>query len=305
MQKYIYLLFIIILTISCKNSTSIKNYKYFKNNTWYINNEPIFRNDSSISTKRFDASQNKMVDDTLLFPANITDSTISYKTIVDVGEYDDSMNYHITHDSIVENNVIYDLKYINNEPKLILYHNNFPIICSSKNKNIHFIETNNFKRVNFLMSGFAIGDQVDRTILKTKGIYNYKNYTIEDCELIENPDVKFKIIGYNIIYSIERHNISNNKINDIIKVVNNKLHFKPEYSPMKKWSENSDYQYEFYRWSINGVVISLSRSKYIGSTAYKNLLNNNEWTLNYDDNIQRAILIETYQNEKPKSTLIK
>jgi hypothetical protein len=220
-------------------------------------------------------------------------------------EYDDNMTYHVSGDTIIENNVVYDLKYINNEPKLILYKANFPVICSSKNKNIHFIETNHFKHVNFLMSGFTIGDKVDRSILKTKGIYNYKKYTIEDCELIENPDIKIKIIGYNIIYSIERQNISDNKIKDIIKVVNNKLHFNPEYSPMKKWTENSDYEYEFYRWSLKGVVISLSRSKYIGGTAYKNLLNNNEWTLNYDDNVQRAILIETYQNEKPKSTLIK
>lgn len=305
MQKYIYLLFIVIFSLSCNNSYNTKNYKYFTNNSWYISNDLIFRNDSSMSSKKFDKTQNKMVDDTLLFPISLTDSTIKYKMLVDIVKYDDSMSYHITGDTIIENNVIYDLKYINNEPKLILYHNNFPVICSSKKQNIHFIETNNFKHVNFLMSGFAIGDKIDRTIIKTKGIYNYKNYTIEDCELIENPDIKFKIIGYNIIYSIERQNISDNKIDDIIKVVNNKLRFIPEYSPMKKWAENSDYQYEFYRWSINGVVISLSRSKYIGSTAYKNLLNNNEWTLNYDDNVQRAILIETYQNEKPKSTLIK
>ncbi len=305
MKKYLYVLATTLLFLSCSNNTKTKNYKYFKNNTWYVTNDIIFRNDSSISTKRFDKVQNKMVDDTVLFPIYLTDSTIKYKMIVDEGKYDDNMDYQITGDTIINYNVAYDLKYINNEPKLILYQKNFPVICSSKNKNIHFIETNHFKHVNFLMSGFTIGDKIDRSILKTKGIYNYKNYTIEDCELIDNPDIELKIIGYNVIYSIERHNISNTKINNIIKVVNNKLHFTPEYSPMKKWTENSDYEYEFYRWSINGVVITLSRSKYIGKTAYKNLLNNNEWTLDYDDNVQRAILIETYQNEKSKSTLIK
>ena len=155
-----------------------------------------------------------------------------------------------------------------------------------------------------MVAKYTIGDLIDRSLLKTRGIYNYPNYTIEDCESAENKDISYKIIGYNTIYSIERRRIEDYRIKEIVEVVTNKLGSKPEYRPMRQWIDGSDYKYEFYRWTGHGVQINLSRSKYIGSNTYKTLVGNNEWTLSYDDSFIQSILVETYRNGEPQSSII-
>jgi hypothetical protein len=204
---------------------------------------------------------------------------------------------------LLTDTVKYDLKIINKRPKLIIYTDPFPLILSS-NKPVDLPETNNFKPVKFLISDYSIGDQIDRSLLKTRGIYNYPSYSIEDCEFIENKDITFKIIGYNSIFSIERRRIEDYRIKDIVNVVTNKLKSNPEYRPMRQWVEGSNYEFEIYRWATNGVQIDLSRSRYIGNQSYKTLIDNNDWDLSYDDVILQAILIETYRNGHPQSSII-
>jgi hypothetical protein len=141
-------------------------------------------------------------------------------------------------------------------------------------------------------------------MLKTRGIYNYPNYTIEDCEYVDNKDITFKIIGYNTIFSIERRRIEDYRVAEIVNVVTNKLGLIAEYRPMRQWTDGSDYEYEFYRWTGHGVQINLSRSKYVGTEVYKKLVKNDDWTLSYDDLFQQALLVETYRNGIPKSSII-
>jgi hypothetical protein len=193
--------------------------------------------------------------------------------------------------------------YVNKNAKLILYTDPFPTILSTQSA-LSLPETHHFEQIKFKISEFTIGDQIDRSMLKTKGIYNYPNYTIEDCEYIDNKDITFKIIGYNTIFSIERKRIENYRIKEIVEVVTAKLGLQPEYRPMRQWIEGSDYEYEFYRWSGHGVQINLSRSKYVGNAVYKTLVGNDSWTLSYDDSFVQAILVETYKNGKPHSSII-
>ncbi len=291
-----------VLFLAACDSPSSRLRKYFIGNEWYISGELFLRNDSSVSAKYYDFEKEALVGDTT-FPIIFNDSMIIYSLVREKGVYNNGRTFVVTGDTIITDTAVYDFIYINNEPKLLLYLPSYPKICISKKK-IKPKPTHNFQREKFEINGYSIGDFIDRDLLKTRGIYNYDTYTIEDCELKDNKDIKIKIIGYNQIYSIERHNIPDYRIHDAIKVVNSKLGVQAEYVPMRRWRENSDYEYEFYRWSAKGVRIKLERTRYIGRELYRNLLDTDKWSLHYDDDVQRTILIEQYRNSKPQSTII-
>ncbi len=286
---------------SCVKKTC-KNIELFTDIEWYYGNDLVFRNDSAISYSQYDTINKRFFNDSA-FALHITDSSLIYTRYKEQGYYDDDRNYIITHCEKSTDTVMYDLTYINKKPKLILYLEPFPLILSTKS-NLTLAETKNFKPVKFVISDYSIGDQIDRSLLKTRGIYNYPTYTIEDCEFTENKDITFKIIGYNTIYSIERRKIEDYRIEEIKKVVTSKLEIEPEYRPMKQWLNNTDYEYEFYRWAIHGVQVNLTHSKYIGAEVYKTLVDSDSWTLTYDDVYLQSILIETYKNGRPQSSII-
>lgn len=300
---FILLTFLSIITFtSCKKNYPSKNVAIFIGNEWYNGNDLVFRNDSSLSFSGFDTINQKPVN-LVAYPLHLTDSTMIFTRYQQRGYYDQNRNFRITYCEKMTDTIRYDLNYINKRPKLIVYVDPFPLILSSKNP-IDLPETHNFEPVKFLISDFSIGDQIDRSLLKTRGIYNYPNYTIEDCEFTENKDITFKIIGYNSIFSIERTRIEDYRIKDIVNVVTTKLKSNPEYRPMRQWVEGSNYEYEIYRWATHGVQIDLSRSRYVGNDSYKTLVDNNDWSLSYDDVILQAILIETYRNGRPQSSII-
>ena len=285
---------------SCDKKT--KNIEAFTDIEWYLDSTLVIHNDSAFSYAAYDTVLEQFSKPTLI-PLRLTDSLITISRYKSIGYYDDKHSFHIKGCELDTDTVRYDIKYINKRPKLIIYTDPFPIILST-NKRLEMEETNNFVPIKFQISDFSIGDQIDRSLLKTVGVYNYPNYTIEDCEYINDKNLSFKIIGYNHIFSIDRRKIEDYKIKEVMSVVSEKLGNTPEYRPMRQWSKDSDYEYEFYRWSTNGVHIDLTRSKYIGTDSYKKLLNNKNWNLSYDDVVLQAILIETFKNGKPHSSII-
>lgn len=289
-----------LMATSCDKKT--KNIEAFTDIDWYLDSTLVIHNDSAFSYAVYDTVLEQFSKPTLI-PLHLTDSLITISRYKSVGSYDDKHVFHIKGCELDTDTVRYDIKYINKRPKLIIYTDPFPIILST-NKRLDIEETNNFTPIKFQISDFSIGDQIDRSMLKTIGVYNYPNYTIEDCECINDKNLSFKIIGYNHIFSIDRKKIEDYKIKEVMSVVSEKLGNTPEYRPMRQWAKDSDYEYEFYRWSTNGVHIDLTRSKYIGTDSYKTLLNNKNWNLSYDDVVLQAILIETFKNGKPHSSII-
>lgn len=293
---------IVITASSCQIEKPIKNINIFKDIEWYLGDNLVFRNDSAVCFTHYDTLKLKPTQPQS-FSLNLTDTSLIYTSYQKRGHFDNNKEFVITHLEKQVDTVWYDLKYINKKPKLILYTNPFPLILAANSK-IDLPETNNFDQIKFVIAKYSIGDLIDRSLLKTRGIYNYPNYTIEDCESAENKDITYKIIGYNTIYSIERRGIEHYRVKEIVDVVTTKLGVNPDYRPMRQWIEGSDYEYEFYRWTGHGVQINLSRSKYIGTNTYKTLVEDNEWTLTYDDSFIQAILVETYRNGKPQSSII-
>lgn len=293
---------LVLFSTACNQKIQNKNQIYFSGIEWYYNDELVLRNDSAISFTQFDTEKQLFYNDSA-FPIYVTDSTLIYTRYRRQGNYNENKDFVITSCEKVIDTVKFDFKYINKQPKLILYLEPFPLILST-NEDLNLPETHYFKPVKFVISEYSIGDQIDRSLLKTRGIYNYSNYTIEDCELIDNKDITITIIGYNTVYSIERRRIEDYRLDEIKKVVTAKLELDPVYKPMRQWIEDANYEYEFYRWEKDGVQVNLSRSKYIGTQSYKSLVTNSDWILTYDDAFLQAILIETYRNGKPQSSII-
>jgi hypothetical protein len=301
-KNILLLVFITITITSCQFNERPKNENIFLGKEWFLGEKLIFRNDSSICQTEFDSVKNEAFNEQS-FTINLTDSTLVLTRYQQRGYFDTNKEFKTTFLEKQVDTVKYDLKKINKKQKLILYTEPFPTILSTVS-NIDSPETNNFEQIKFMISDNTIGDQIDRSFLKTRGIYNYPNYTIEDCEYINNKDITFKIIGYNTIYSIERKRIEHYRIKEIVEVVSSKLKVQPEYRPMRKWVDGSDYEYEFYRWSGHGVQINLSRSKYVGQESFRTLVGNDTWTLSYDDSFIQSILVETYRNGKTSSAII-
>ena len=289
-----------LMVASCSHTT--KNIDAFTDIEWYIDSTLVIHNDSAFSYAAYDTVLEQFSKPTLI-PLRLSDSVMTISRYKPVGVYDSKHVFHVKGCELSTDTVLYDIKYINKRAKLIIYTDPFPIILST-NKRLEMNETSNFTSIKFQISDFSIGDQIDKSLLKTIGVYNYPNYTIEDCEYINDKNLSFRIIGYNHIFSIERKKIEDYKIKEVMNVVSEKLGDTPEYGPLRQWSKDSDYEYEFYRWATNGVQIDLTRSKYIGSDSYKKLMNNKNWNLSYDDVVLQAILIETFKNGKPHSSII-
>lgn len=289
-----------LMTASCSHTT--KNIEAFTDIDWFIDSSLVIHNDSAFSYAVYDTVLEEFSKPTLI-PLQLSDTVMVISRYKPIGVYDDKHVFHIKKCELDTDTVRYDIKYINKRAKLIIYTDPFPIILSTS-KRIEMEETNNFVPIKFQISDFSIGDQIDKSLLKTLGVYNYPNYTIEDCEYINDKNLSFKIIGYNHIFSIDRKKIEDYKIKEVMNVVSEKLGNTPEYGPLRQWSKDRDYEYEFYRWSTNGVQIDLTRSKYIGTDSYKKLMNNKSWNLSYDDVVLQAILIETFKNGKPHSSII-
>lgn len=296
-------LILFLLLFSCTNEHQ-ERYQNFHGHSWAYGGKVVFKNDSILSFKGFDPLQKKMTGDTC-FKLEILDSSLVYKRIEEKSHYLDGRTYIITGDTLLCDTVPYDFRMINNQAHLVLYLPNYPVVFTNTDPAKIVRETFNVQPTKFIMAGFSIADNIDRSLIKTRGIYNYKDYTIEDCELLDNNDIEIKLIGYNTIYAIERHNIPDFKVQEVIQIVSAKLGIQPQYSPMKKWENNSDYEYEFYRWNKNYVRVMLQRSRFVGTTNYyKNLFDKDSWTLYYDDDIQKALLIQKYKTGKETSTII-
>ncbi len=293
---------LIVFAFSCHTGSNTPNRIIFENHEWYLGDKLVIRNDSCVSFTRYDTIK-KTSFNPMSFAIGLNDTSLIFTRYQEQGYFDNNREFVVTHLEKLIDTVVYDLNYINKKPKLILYTDPFPTILSTK-QNVELPETHHFNQIKFMIADYTIGEQIDRSIIKTRGIYNYPNYTIEDCEFTENKDITFKIIGYNTIFSIERRRIEDYRVKEIVNVVTSKLGVKPEYRPMRQWIDGSDYEYEFYRWSGHGVQINLSRSKYVGNSTYKTLVGNDDWTLSYDDSYVQAMLVETYRNGKPQSSII-
>ena len=229
-------------------------------------------------------------------------------------------------DTLINDTLLYDFRYLFNKPLLILKspkYGNYDVLTTSKN-NAEIEESNNFLSIiNFKIGGFQIGDSI--SIQNFENIESYKTYENTNL-LVGNPkgneNIEVEIIDKKYIYKITQKNIVRNEIENIIKVINDKIKIEPD--TIKK--SKSRYR-EGFRWESNGIIIRLLkrdmyqyytdraekitksdfRSQILKSTMFnlatKQLGNDKYYELEYENELLETILKNT-GNKTIQSSII-
>jgi hypothetical protein len=274
----------------------------------------LFKNDSVVCFS-------ELTGKTTRFPLIKKDSLIIFKQLVSkriIGE--------INRDTIITDTLLYDFKKILNKPLLItksLKYEVYDVLTTSKN-NLEIEESNNFLSIiNFKIGGFQIGDSI--SIQNFENIESYKTYENTNL-LVGNPkgneNIEVEIIDKKYIYKITQKNIVRNEIENIIKVINDKIKIEPD--TIKK--SKPRYR-EGFRWESNGIIIRLLkrdmyqyytdraekitksdfRSQILKSTMFnlatKQLGNDKYYELEYENELFKTILKNT-GNKTIQSSII-
>jgi hypothetical protein len=274
----------------------------------------LFKNDSVVCFS-------ELTGKTTRFPLIKKDSLIIFKQLVSrriIGE--------INRDTIITDTLLYDFKKILNKPLLItksLKYEVYDVLTTSKN-NAEIEETNNFLSIiNFKIGGFQIGDSI--SIENFENIEDYKTYDNTNI-LTGNPkgneNIEVDIIDKKYIYNITQKKIARNEIENIIKVINEKIKIIPD--TIKK---SKPFYREGFRWESNGIIIRLLkrdmyqyytdraekitksdfRSQILKSTMFnlatKQLGNDKYYELEYENELFKTILKNT-GNKTIQSSII-
>ena len=203
----------------------------------------LFKNDSVVHFS-------ELTKKTTRFPLIKKDSLIIFKKKFQ------SRNGLKNKDTLINDTLLYDFRYLFNKPLLILKspkYGNYDVLTTSKS-NAEIEESNNFLSIiNFKIGGFKIGDSI--SIQNFENIESYKTYENTNL-LVGNPkgneNIEVEIIDKKYIYKITQKNIVRNEIENIIKVINDKIKIEPD--TIKK--SKPLYQ-EGFRWLSNGIIIRL------------------------------------------------
>jgi hypothetical protein len=304
-MKTLYFLITLLVVLSCRNRETDKydtylTYKWGDDSTTFIENGYVH------SKTHFDTILKKMVGDTLI-PIKRIDSTLIITQIVENGKWEligDKSTFIPSSDTIITYTVFFKFRNLFGQ-KIFFYNKKWLFFGCYKllenNKDVIF---DNFDdRVKFEIADFTIGDTINRELIQVENIINLDTYTLENAYLKSNKNIEFDIIGDSIILSISQREISGSEVDDIIKVVNNKLSSEPEYKPKEI---NDDYEFESYSWYKFGIMIQLQKMTYVGNDYYR-LINSklNSWTLYYSDNLMHLVLMDVFKNATPKSLILK
>jgi len=344
MKNIIRLLLIGFIAYSCGKSTdNFSKYKWILHYKTYdedynstSHQRVLFRNDSAIS-------YSELLSKEISFPLLKTDSTIVFKRHVTISEWGKSKSFPAKlfaltgkRDTIFIDTMFYDFKNIMDFPILAIKSAKYSgapdiggqgghyitiLTCTDKNATIQ--ETNNFLNIiSFKIEGYDIGDTISLDLLTD----------IEDCDdfdcegiieanLKQNKDIKLQVIDKKYIYSIEQSGIDEDAVDNIVKVVNQKLNMNPDtiskdpffYSEGFRW-ETDELEIELRKRDMTQFYLDIAEKQkktyaglnmkyYYLTLAEKQIGHNDEFTLEYNNSILQTVL-KYKQNKKAVSTII-
>ncbi|MCL5247718.1 hypothetical protein M4I21_18035 [Cellulophaga sp. 20_2_10] len=255
MRKNITFLLLLTILFSCsKKQDNFSKYEWLIHYKEYnedyskstSHQKVLFKNDSIVCFSEITGKSMK-------FPLIKKDSLIIFKELYTITRKGEKKK-----DTIVTDTLLFDFKKLFDKPLLIIkplkseYYN---VLTTSKN-NIELEETNNFlSLINFKIGGMQIGDSI--SIQNFENIKDKKTYDDTNI-LVGNPkgneNIEAQIINKKYIYSITQKNIANSQIENIIKVVNEKIKINPD--TIKK---SKPFYTEGYRWNSKGIEVELKK----------------------------------------------
>lgn len=296
-KKYFFLCQFVLL-LGCSHSET-KDFIHYK---WSSNGKLGIENGDFNSPARFDKATGEMVGDTL-FPIQVLDSSLIITRKVAHGERDDEYTLIPDRDTIRIDTFHYDIRnFLGTKLSLYkeIYKDNYFIESYKLGEDVDIPEARTLSNPSFLLAGLTIGDTINRDIIRVKLVTNVGGYSIEHVVLRYDEDIELEIIENKYIYGIQQSNISPNDFADVRDVVTHKMGVEPVYSEKEDWRENET---ESYSWEKYGVRIYAIGMTYTGNDRYMN--KREHWTLFYSDRITQSLLNLEFQNEVPKSRIIK
>lgn len=276
-----------IIFISLLSCSEVKNSDILQHR-WMASDKVLIEDGMYHSYTHYDEEKGMLVGDSLI-PIEQTDSLLFITHILHTGNDDDSP----IKDTLVSDTVRYEIRNFHGS-RLLLYaeKSTHPFILTSDNDKV-FPEKKIFNNVPFKIAGLTIGDSINTNEVEIDYYESYPPY-LEVSIFKENQNVEVSLIGGNYVYRIVRMQISGLEVEDIVKVVSEKMNLQPFYKPMKEPHIREGDKIEYYLWEKNGVKIKFQRRLNIEDPGLF-------WTLLYDDEIQQQLL-EAYN--KPKTTII-
>jgi len=319
MKKSIILLTILTIFASCRNGKdNFEKYEwvlyhstYKGNNNVKENTRTLFRNDSVVSFSRL---QNKEI----TFPLIKLDSTIIIKQLLTISDYKDENK----RDTLTIDTLLYDFKNIFDRPVLILKApdtKRFTILTCKNCENDINTTSNFFTDITvFKIGGLTIGDTISKEkLISIKDCDGYDEKGLIEANLVNNKNVKVKLINRNIVYSIKQEMIEEESIKNIIDVINSKTDVSID--TIKKYGP---FYTEGFWWFTGELDIRLSKDDlsqyyldraeqqtkkdlkyYFLKISLENRDKNKYWELKYD-NILLQTILRSNQAEKKISTII-
>ncbi|MCL7755008.1 hypothetical protein [Polaribacter sp. Z022] len=323
MKKNITILLFLTIIFSCsKKEDNFSKYEwilhYEEYNKDYTSSTPqqkvLFKNDSIVCVSELNGKTTK-------FPLIKKDSLIIFKELYTITKNDRKKK-----DTIVTDTLLFEFKTLFKKPLLIikpLNSEHYNILTTSNAVN-SIEETNNFLSiVNFKIGGFEIGDSISLNNFENiKDANNFENINLLVAYPKNDKNIELEIIDKKYIFSIKQKNIEKSQIENIVKVINEKIKMNPD-----TIKEGKPFYTKGYTWDLNGVQIILKNEDmykyYIDlanntkendlmggiyksaslKQAYKNSEKSKYYELEYKNKILQEIL-KTISNEKPQSSII-
>jgi len=250
---------------------------------------------------------------------DLLDTTFSWFLGISDTGYVERIRHHEIPDSIITLNGKYQLFWFRNKNILKIGDQYFTPF--NKSSNYQLPDSLYDKIIEFEISGFKIGDFIKRDLIEITDVENWRFPVREKGNLKTEENVKLEIVGDSIIVSIEREDIPNSDIDDIIRVISEKTSDDPKYSePDTNKSSHWDHVVESYDWGgfSEQYDISLCRYKTVpneSSTEIDRLMilssgvGWRDWDLKIESSLLEEIIIATYfansKVKKSKSPYIK
>jgi hypothetical protein len=317
------LLFLIILSSCSEKQNNFSKYEWIVQYKEYnedfskstSHQRVLFKNDSVVCFS-------KLTGKSIKFPLIIKDSLIVFKNLYTITGKGEEKKDTITTDTL-----LFDFKKMFDKPILIVkrlkseYYN---VLKPSKD-NIELEETNNFVSIiNFKIGGIQIGDPIsiqDIENIKDEEVFGSNATNLLVGNLKGNENIEVVVIDKKFIFNITQKNIKESQIENIIKVVNEKVKIIPDTIQKSK-----PFYEEGYRWSSKGIEVELSKadtyqyymdqyeeasittkSEYLKSIyiemATKEIGSSKYYKLEYNNQLLQEILITT-GNNKTQSSII-
>jgi hypothetical protein len=205
---------------------------------------------------------------------------------MEMKEVDGSTEFQITEAEFLPDTFIFATKHYMDSQFLILFANSSASrVYKLKTLDIKIPEIRPDYQPTFEINGYAVGDIIDRSRIEVIYSNVFGSMLTEEANLLDNPDVKFTIIGNRYIEKIERRNIRDQELHSLIRSID-KI-FTTDYEYEETVNGMGDFQetVKGYYWNEKDVSLFLQKVESSFEDPSKSY-----WRLEYSNYIVTTIL---------------